>query len=216
MPDLNLKEYNNFDIKFHTYPRTRPIKQLIIHHTEGGDSIDNVVSGWNNNRTSSIHVNTPYIINREGVIGRLYSPYERYGFALGIKDNGGYLDSTSISIELTSYGYLKLQNGKYKTQYGNEIPENEVEQLNQPFKNYNFYHAYTQPQIDSLKNLLLVLSKSTGISLKTDVDKFWNFNSGVYFNNLSGLFTHTTLRTDKQDTYPSKLLKQMLLEFNKL
>lgn len=206
-----------------------PKNQLVIHHTSGSSNPFYVIQGWNNNVDK---IGTPFVIAgkpksgetdyKDGDVFQCFSS-KYYAFHLGVptetfkKYNIPYkrLDKFSIGIELTSWGYLTKQaDGKFKNYVGGFVPVEEVTDLGSEFRGYQFYHSYTDAQLNSLKDLLIYLCDRYNIP-KTYNEGIWKV-SPACLNGQSGIFSHSSCRQDKTDAVPQKKLINMLqsLEIN--
>ncbi|NBN88579.1 MAG: hypothetical protein EBV32_05790 [Proteobacteria bacterium] len=100
------------------------------------------------------------------------------------------------------------KDGKYYNYVGGVVDKSEVTWLNKPFKNHKTWHKYSDKQIESLRELLLYLGETYGISLKYNDDIF-SLNTRA-LKGENGLFTHNSVRVDKSDVYPCPRLIEML------
>lgn len=162
------------------YFPTQTVKDSIyLHHTASSHRPDWVIDAWNRERDKSgnrIRVATSFVIGgkstRDGNIdfdGKIYEAFESQFWAhhLGIKArNNTFLNQKSIGIEICNYGPLtQSKDGRFFTYVKTEIPQNQVVELNQPFRGFKFYHAYTHSQIESLRILIKDLSEKFRIDL---------------------------------------------------
>lgn len=196
--------------------------QLYIHHTAGGSNPFNVVNGW---KTNANKICTAFIIggkpsavdkHKDGEIVQAFSS-KKWGYHLGLKSNHfapfglpyKELNSTSIGIELTNWGYLtKDAAGNFKTYLGKTVPSDEVIELDKPYRNYKFYHRYTDAQLASLRDLLIYLCDKYNIPKTFHADMF-ELNKNA-LSGVKGIFTHTSVRPDKWDCPPQPNLIKIL------
>ena len=187
-------------------------KQIYLHHTAGNKNPIATIKGWEANKE---RVGTAFVIGYEGTIAQAFSSRE-WAWHLGVKDSVfkgqklpyKNLDKYSIGIELTNWAYLVEKDGKYYNYVGGVIDKSEVTWLNKPFKNHKTWHKYSDKQIESLRELLLYLGETYGISLKYNDDIF-SLNTRA-LKGENGLYTHNSVRVDKSDVYPCPRLIKML------
>lgn len=195
-----------------------PKKQIYLHHTAGNPNGENVFKHWANNAE---RIATCVTISGRGtdcVDGQIIQGFSSkyWGFHLGLKEStfqrAGVpyksLDRISIGIEICNWGQLTQKDGKFYTYVNRELPASQVCELEKPFKGYKFYHNYTDAQIESVKQLLLLWKDRYGIPLDYYED-IWDITPRA-LKGASGVFTHNSVRRDKVDVYPHPKLIQML------
>lgn len=194
------------------YVSTKTSKtKIILHHTAGGHNPEWVIDGWEANPE---RVGTHYVIGGKSTSngdvtfdGKIYQavPEENFIYHLG---TNGATDKISIGIEVCNYGPLVLKNGVYLNYVFKPVPANDVVDLGFVWRGYRYWHKYTDTQLESLKELILDISKRYNISVK----KVWDvksFDTSVVFQK-DGLTTHTNFRKDKFDLCPQPNLIKML------
>ena len=201
-------------------------KVIVLHHTAGGPSAINVISGaWEHDKNAAgdkLAVATSYVIGGNlstdpTMDGKIFQAFDDayYAHHLGCKTaNNLALNKQSIGIEICNWGPILFKAGKYLTYVGTELNANEVYKLNKPFRGYTYYHEYTDKQIESVKQLLISLSIKHRINIK----KVWNLLSFELSKDAlagaSGLWCHTSYRADKFDISPSPKIIAMLNSLN--
>lgn len=221
---LDIKEIIQYPLKSgQFFEEEHPKKQLYIHHTSGSQNPFFVVDGWNNNVDK---IGTPFIIAGKPKIGEtkfkdgdilqcFSSKFWNYHLGVpssvfqkyGIKYQP--LDKTSIGIELTSWGYVTKQpNNTFKNYVGGIVPNEEVIDLGKEFRGYQYYHQYSDAQINSLKDLIIYLCDRYSISKKYN-EGMWDINQGC-LNGSNGIWSHTSCRSDKYDCFCQPSLINML------
>ena len=206
------------------YDGPTPKKQIYIHHTAGATkSPSRTIAGWSK-RTD--HVATHYITNNLGDKEQLFAD-EAWANHLGIKGSvfrkAGLkyqnLNKVSLGIEMQSYGWCDLKNGKYINAYKGTIAANEVGRpvdANGSFisyKGHKYYQKYNAANIAHVKTIV------TGWMSKYNIPFVYNYselfpNSGqaISKNALSGkpgVYTHNSVRTGKSDVWPQAELIAM-------
>jgi hypothetical protein len=215
------------EIKQYSFPESQyfkesfPKTQIYLHHTAGNANPLSVFDGWAANPERIATCVT--IGGNPGTIGKWKDGLIVQGFSskfwayhLGLKTatftkaNVPYksLDKISIGIEVCNWGQLTLKNGKYYTYTNREMPLSEVTELETPYKGFKYFHKYTDAQIESVKDLLLLWKDRYKIPLTYNED-IWNITPRALRGEL-GVFTHNSVRTDKVDIYPCPRMIAML------
>tara|TARA_R100000541_G_scaffold56478_2_gene65924 strand:+ start:2780 stop:6454 length:3675 start_codon:yes stop_codon:yes gene_type:complete len=198
-------------------------RQVYLHHTVSSQNIENVLFDWSS-RTDT--VSTQYITNNLGESEQVF-PDENWANQLGISGNlfkaAGLqyqnLNKTALGIELCSYGKVTKEGDKYFTTYGNEIPASDVAQpvnrFGKPttYRGCQYFEKYNNTQINNVKSIMQGWISKYDIKFAYSYFELFPPSSGVSFKALSGekgVFTHNSVRTDKEDVYPQKELIDML------
>lgn len=184
--------------------------QVYLHHTAGGPLGENVFKHWANNKE---RVSTCVAISQSGEIVQGYSS-KKWGYHLGLgtdiftKNNIPYkpLDRFSIGIEICNWGWVKEKDGKFYNYVNKEVKD--FIELEKPFKGYKFWHNYTDEQIESTRELLLLWNERYNIPLDYNED-IWDISLRA-LRNEPGIYTHNSVRKDKSDVYPHPKLIEML------
>jgi N-acetyl-anhydromuramyl-L-alanine amidase AmpD len=195
-----------------------PKKQIYLHHTAGNSSGTNVFKWWASNPervATCVAIAGPGSSDGDGRIVQGFSS-KYWGFHLGVRrsvfDRFGLppinLDKFSIGIEICNWGQLSFTNGKFYNYVGGEVPENQVTKLDVPYKGFTYFHSYSDAQIASVKELLLLWKDRYNIPL-TYREDIWTVTSRA-LRGESGVFTHNSVRVDKVDIYPHPKMVQML------
>lgn len=192
------------------YPTVETKSQIFLHHTAGLNAAG-AINWWN---TTPEHVGVAYVIDRDGTIFQCFDD-NQWGYHLGIKGDDDFCEKHSVGIEIVSAGGLVEKDGKFffyplgPSKPGTEIPKEEVEQCE--WRGYKYFHAYNGKQIDSLSKLIsFLLEKYPNIKIQKDWENFYNLKKEILSSHESGVWSHTTVREDKCDVYPSKTLLSML------
>ena len=210
---------------------------LFLHHTAGSSDPYAVAKNWNNDTRGRIA--TEFIIGgkstkgdstNDGVILRCM-PKGSWAYHLG--DNGNKdLHPLSVGVEVCNYGWLTKggykKDGKWIVKnpnsffnyVGGEVPADQVCDLGYDFRGSQYYHAYTDKQIESLKTLILLIAKThPKIDIKKGMLEFltkdpktaFDFKQDAYSGKIKGILSHIHVRKDKTDMYPCPKLIKMLL-----
>ena len=213
------------------YGKIEP-ENFFIHHTAGWNNPYNTINSWNKDDRG--RVATQYCIGGTSVKVGSYGddkyngqvvecfPDNYIGWHLGKVGNFD-MSKYSSAVEINNFGYVTKKNGKYYNYVNAEIPESMVCDLGYEFKGYQYWHDYTDEQIESLRLLIKHAKKiypdidmSAGLPqiLKDGVhpkDAF-GFNDDAYNGRVKGLWSHTNVRKGKYDCYPCPKLVEMLKE----
>lgn len=193
-----------------------PKKQIYLHHTAGNNSGSNVFKWWASNPervATCVAISGPGDVDGQIVQG-FSSKY--WAYHLGIKrnvfDSFGVpfinLDKFSIGIEICNWGQLSYTNGKFYNYVGGIINEKDVIKLDVPYKRHIYFHNYSDAQIESTRQLLVLWNQRYGIPLKYNED-IWAVTARA-LRGEAGVFTHNSVRADKVDIYPHPKMIQML------
>jgi N-acetyl-anhydromuramyl-L-alanine amidase AmpD len=212
------------DIKQVTFPASQyfqeehPKKQIYLHHTAGNANGEQVFAGWASN---SERIGTCVSISGNGkgtVDGQIIQGFssKHWAYHLGLKQDvftkAGVkyqsLDKISIGIEICNWGQLTLKDGKFYNYVNREVPASEVCTLDKPYKGFKYYHNYTDAQIASVKELLLLWKEKYKIPLSYSED-IWDISKRA-LSGEPGVYTHNSVRKDKVDIYPHPKMIEML------
>ena len=219
------RAYLDTDEYVRDYGKIEPLG-LILHHTAGWDDPYKVINSWN--RDTRGRVATQYVIGglningtskHDGTVVECF-PNNYLGWHTG-RVGGFKMSKLSVGIELNNFGYLVKKNGKFYNYVGGEVPAHQVCDLGYKFRGHQYYHLYSDKQIESLRLLIphivktypkIDISKGLPNLLRsgfTPVNAF-EFNEDAYYARTFGLWTHTNIRKDKSDLSPQANLIEML------
>jgi N-acetyl-anhydromuramyl-L-alanine amidase AmpD len=193
-----------------------PKKQIYLHHTAGNSSGINVFKFW---ETTQERIATCVAISGPGSEdGQIVQGFSSkfWAFHLGLKESTfqkygvAYksLDKISIGIEICNWGQLTKKDGKFYNYVNKIVPEEQVIELDKEFKGYKYFHNYSDAQIESVRELLVLWKGRYNIPLTYNED-IWGISVRA-LKGESGVFTHNSVRTDKIDVYPHPKLIEML------
>jgi len=123
----------------------------------------------------------------------------------------------SIGIEVCNYGYLEYINGEfYFMSRGRKIAKVKREDVQvyegKGYRGKRFYQKYTEKQIETLRDVILKLSKLYSINLdkpKNGFDERWFDYSWDASRGNTNLVSHSSVRS-KSDMHPQPELIKML------
>jgi N-acetyl-anhydromuramyl-L-alanine amidase AmpD len=220
------RQYLDKDEYVRDYGKIEPLG-FFIHHTAGWDNPYSTVKNWNNDTRG--RVATQYVIGGSNVKGKEAKydgvvvecfPNNYLGWHLGKVGNFN-ISKYSGGVELNNFGYLTKKGDKYYTYVNTEVKPEFVCDLGYKFRGHQYWHAYTEKQIESLRLLILHLRDIypkmdlvNGLPklLKDGVNpaEAFEFNSDAYYAKQYGLWSHTNVRKDKFDCFPQPELVEML------
>ena len=205
---------------------------IYLHHTAGSHRADWTIDGWNKDRTSTnarLRVATAFVIggpdkvgtDKDGMDGKVFRAYNEDFWAhhLGLKtENNSILNRQSIGIEICNYGPLtKTKDGKFLTYVNSEVAASQVCDLGYLYRGFQHHQKYSDKQIASLKELLIMLSSKYKINLKSGLVPLLDLPKGAGFEintdalaGKPGVWSHTSVRRDKFDIHPQAELIAML------
>jgi peptidoglycan hydrolase-like protein with peptidoglycan-binding domain len=194
---------------------------IVLHHTAGHDSPEQVVDTWNND--SQGRVATEFVIGGirstdgrstyDGKIIRTF-PEGCQGYHIG-NSGSSYMNTHAVGIENCNIGWVK--NGK--SYVNTTVQTSQIVTLSKAFRGYTQWHRYSDKQLESLKSLLLYVANRDSIDLHTGIYSWiksegvnaFEFHADAYNGKTKGLITHANIRTDKFDMFPQQELIDMIL-----
>lgn len=200
---LNLKKINSIDFPENRYFKEfYPKKQVVLHHSVSGPGIRGDLKTW---LSMSARIATCIIIDRDGTPNQMFSS-QFWAYHTG---KGKGIDKHSIGIEFDNWGGLTNHGDIYKATYGNKV-DVPITYYPEGFRGYEYYESYTDAQITTAAELLLLWRDRYGIPL-TYRENFYELNEDA-INGELGVWSHTSFRSakDKQDIHPQPELLKML------
>lgn len=197
--------------------------QIVLHHTAGNSSAPGTIKMWDTDDRGRIA--TCVVISGKGLskdtydgeIAQAFSS-KKWAYHLGIKPDVfranalpyRSIDPLAIGIEICNWGPLtQKSDGKYYNYVDRVVPNNQVCELVVPYKGHKYYHAYTDAQIESVRQLLVYWNKVYGISLKYNETDMWQVSKNA-LSAVPGVYTHNSYRKDKSDISPQPKIIAML------
>jgi N-acetyl-anhydromuramyl-L-alanine amidase AmpD len=221
--NLDLSKIKQVPLKDSEYLKEEHKKtQIVIHHTAGNSSGVSTIEAWNNDKRGRIA--TCVTISGKGQSKNTYDgeicqafSSRHWAYHLGIKPDVfrsrgikyQNLDRISIGIEVCNWGPLEKIGGKFYNYVDREVPADQVCTLETPYKGYQHYHAYTDAQIESIRQLLVYWKGVYGIDLTYRQEDMWSVSNRA-LKGENGVYTHNSYRKDKNDVSPQPKLIAML------
>lgn len=220
---LNLSKIKQIPLHHSQYVNEATKKlQIVLHHTAGNSSAPGTIKMWDKDDRGRIA--TCIVISGKGLSkdtfdGEICQAFSsrNWAYHLGIKPDVframgvpyQRLDKITIGIEICNWGPLKLKDGKYYNYVNREVPLDQVCELPTPYKGYKYYHAYTDAQIESVRQLLVYWHGVYGISLTYSEADMWSVSKNA-LSAVPGVYTHNSYRRDKSDISPQPKMIEML------
>ena len=92
---------------------------------------------------------------------------------------------------------------------GTVVADDEVQEYTAPFRGYTYYQKYTQAQIDNVGELLSFLTTKWNIPKEYKGDQIFDIDVRA-LRGEPGIYTHVSVRPDKNDCHPQPELISML------
>jgi hypothetical protein len=223
---ITLSQFEHYYLdndEYHSGPN-KP-EYLFLHHTAGGENPVATVDMWNNDTRGKI--GTEFVIGGTSINGKSTKwdglivkcmPDGGYGAHLG--DNGSQsMHVNSVGIEVCNFGPLTKVGNVFKTYTGSIVHPDQVCDLGFKFRGFQYYHKYTDAQIEALRELILFIEERDGINIKKGLVEWlttkthaeaFDFSKDAWSGKVKGMLTHTNTRKDKSDMSPQPELIAML------
>jgi len=179
-------------------------KRIVLHHTAGYLKGDITTLTTHDN-----HVSVPFVIARNGTIYNLF-PSKYWSYHLGRSAIGGntVMSKSSVAIEVSNIGQLKLNNGKLYDYYGNIYCDESENQyyikLDTPWRGEHYFATYTEEQYLSIIKLLQFLKGRYNIppDFLPEEQRLITLTE-TQLKTFSGILSHVSFRKDKSDMSPA-------------
>lgn len=204
---------------------------VYLHHTAGSHRPDWTIAGWEfdkNKAGGKLEVGTAYVIggistsgNDQSFDGKIYRAFDDKYWAhhLGLTAmNNKLLNQKSIGIEICNYGPLvKSKDGTFFNYVKKPVPADMAIKIEKPFRQYEYYHKYTEKQLVSVKALLLdIAARHPKVDIRGGLRLFihqgapaFEINGGAS-KGVSGVWSHSSVRADKFDVCPQPQLIELI------
>jgi hypothetical protein len=195
--------------------------QIFLHHTAGNSNPIGVYDDWKSNPE---RIATCVVIGgnpgtqKSWIDGEAIKGYSSklWAYHLGLKESTFQkfglpyksLDKISVAVEVCNWGQLTKKGDKFYNYVNKVVPNNEVIILDKPHRGYTYFHAYTDAQIATLKELILSWGDYYKIPLDYNED-IWDVTTRA-LKGESGIYTHNSVRYDKVDLSPQPKIIEML------
>lgn len=219
------------------YPIEYPKKIIVLHHTVSGPGVRGDIDHWvslADRIATCIIVGGDGIANQcfsskywAHHLGVKTTYLQQQGFTDWSTRNVE-LNRSSIAVEIDNWGGLVLGDGKehqfginddgtphmvltvigkYYAAYGNAV-DVEVQYYPNQFRGYNYFEKYSEAQIKTVGELLLLWNIKYGIPLTYHED-MWDISKNA-LNGTPGVWTHVSYWPPKSDCHPQPELIEML------
>ena len=168
------------------YDEPHPKDAIFLHHSGSFYRPDWLVKSWDRDKsesTNKIRYGAAFAIGGKDVVAKsgdtwdgkvvqAFSP-ECWSHSLSIKTKSNtFLNQKSISIEICNFGPLDLTlGGRFFSDSKIFIPEDQVVELDSPYRGFKYFHKYSQKQLESLSGLIKELSQKFEIDLTKGLKK---------------------------------------------
>lgn len=202
-----------------------PKQQIYVHHTASSPDPYGVVKWW---ETTPDKIATSFVIAgkpdssgkwKDGDIIQCFGT-AKWAWHLGLTAkhlkaggpkawNNKELNRQSIGIEICSWGQLTKTDAGFKNYVGRIVPDGEVAELATPWRGFKYYQKYTQAQLDNVGELLQFLGNKWNIPLTYKGARMFDVCADA-LQGAPGVWTHASVRPDKNDCFPQTELISML------
>ena len=223
MKKLDTKNIKQIPINELQYIKEETKKlQIVLHHTAGNSSGPATIKMWDSDDRGRIATCVTISGNGlskdtfDGEICQAFSS-KYWAYHLGIKPDVfksvgvpyQNIDKISIGIEICNWGPLTKVGNKFINYVNREISNSQVCELDKPYKGHKYYHAYTDAQIESVRQLLVHWNNTYGIPLEYKPSDMWDVSANA-LKGVPGVYTHNSYRRDKTDISPQPKMIAML------
>lgn len=199
-----------------------PVKKqwIFLHHTAGGPNPYQVADMWA--RDNRGNVATEFILGGQSVAngdkkydGDLIQCFPEGGYGWHTGTGNSLMHRNSVAIEVCSMG--QIVNGK--TYVNTPADPSQVIKLAKPFRGFQYWHNYSESQLNTLKNWIIYCADKYNIDPRVGLVEYVKDKGADGFDVLDvrkaestpGLYTHTNVIRGKVDMYPHPDLIDMLL-----
>lgn len=228
MQKLDTSKIKQIPMKESQYIKEETKKsQIVLHHTAGNSSGPAVIKMWDaddRGRIATCVTISGKGLSKDTFDGEICQAFSSkfWAYHLGIKPDVframkvpyQSIDKIAIGIEICNWGPLTKAGSKFINYINREVPADQVCELDKPYKGHRYYHAYTDAQIESVRQLLVYWSEIYGIPLNYNASDMWNLSANA-LSGKPGVYTHNSYRKDKTDISPQPKMIAMLESLNK-
>lgn len=222
----NLEVEKALEIKKHYMPVGTyfpgPVKKqwIFLHHTAGWENPYQVADMWA--RDNRGNVATEFILGGQSVKdgntkydGELIQCFPEGGYGWHTGTGNSVMHRNSVAIEVCNMG--QIVNGK--TYVNTPANPDQIVKLAKPFRGFQFWHKYSDAQIETLKQWILFVAEKYGIDPRVGLVEYVKAKGADGFdvldldraNKTPGMYSHTNVLRGKVDMFPQQELIDMLL-----
>jgi hypothetical protein len=194
--------------------------QIILHHTAGhaGQGPEGTIATAQQWASRTDQVSTHTVISFDGYVDILF-PDEYYG-----NNTGASYNLRTLGIEIQSLGWCYQDGSVVRADASKDILPpylgdniGYIEAVDKfgnpkPYKNHQYYQAYTTAQIEATITTTLNWIRKHNIPFSYDYDILFPGITGADFDNSKkiwksgtpGVYTHNSMRPDKSDIFPQR------------
>jgi hypothetical protein len=222
----NIEVIKALEIKKHYMPVGTyfpgPVKKqwIFLHHTAGWENPYQVADMWA--RDNRGNVATEFILGGQSVRngdtkfdGELIQCFPEGGYGWHTGTGNSVMHRNSVAIEVCNMG--QIVNGK--TYVNTPADPNQIVKLAKPFRGFQFWHKYSDAQIETLKQWILFVADKYDIDPRVGLVEYVKARGADGFdvldldraNKTPGMYSHTNIIRGKVDMFPQQELIDMLL-----
>lgn len=199
-----------------------PVKKqwIFLHHTAGWENPYQVADMWA--RDNRGNVATEFILGGQSVRdgntkydGELIQCFPEGGYGWHTGTGNSVMHRNSVAIEVCNMG--QIVNGK--TYVNTPANPAQIVKLAKPFRGFQFWHKYSDAQIETLKQWILFVAEKYSIDPRVGLVEYVRAKGADGFdvldldraNKTPGMYSHTNVLRGKVDMFPQQELIDMLL-----
>jgi hypothetical protein len=222
----NIEVIKALEIKKHYMPVGTyfpgPVKKqwIFLHHTAGWENPYQVADMWA--RDNRGNVATEFVLGGPSVKdgntkfdGELVQAFPEGGYGWHTGTGNSVMHRNSVAIEVCNMG--QIVNGK--TYVNTPADPNQIVKLAKPFRGFQFWHKYSDAQIETLKQWILFIADKYDIDPRVGLVEYVKARGADGFdvldldraNKTPGMYSHTNIIRGKVDMFPQQELIDMLL-----
>jgi hypothetical protein len=198
------------------FPERQRKTGIALHHTVCESALT-AIQSWLLDVTpdgSRRHVATAYVIDRDGTIFEVFDPAAwAWQFGLSWRDEQRLpFEKRFIGIELANRGGLIEEHGEL---YAHDLvtpetlrPRGEAFACSSPYRGYQWFERYQEPQLEALGRLVDELCNRFAIPRIHPDRPFLYY--GTALASFEGVIGHAMVRSDKSDPAPDPRLWQAI------
>jgi hypothetical protein len=225
--DLSKIVLDHLDSKTDYFQDIQKKQQIYIHHSVSHPNPADVIESWRNKGprigACICIAGKPYASGTSFADGQIHSVFPSKYWAMHlnthVEENSipakyknrfhtRYLEKQSVALMLCNAGALSWENGKFYTVYRTTVPEDQVIEYVDKFRDKRFYQKYTTKQIEALRKLLIYFCELYQIPLTYQAD-MWDVSDRA-LRGTPGIFSHVSVRSDLNDCHPQPDFIEML------